>query len=48
MTDAEMEEKFSLMAKKHMPADRVDKLLGILRGIENEPKVSNLIAATVA
>ncbi len=47
MTDAEMEEKFSLMAKKHLPADRVDKLLGILRGIENEPKVSNLIAATV-
>ena len=47
MTDAEMEEKFSLMAKKHLAADRVDKLLGILRGIENEPKVSNLIAATV-
>jgi 2-methylcitrate dehydratase len=47
MTDAEMEEKFSLMAKKHLTADRVDKLLGILRGIENEPKVSNLIAATV-
>jgi 2-methylcitrate dehydratase len=47
MTDAEMEEKFSLMAKKHLPDDRVNRLLGILRGIENEPKVSNLIAATV-
>jgi 2-methylcitrate dehydratase len=47
MTDAEMEEKFSLMAKKHLPADRVDKLLGILRGIENEPNLNNLIAATV-
>ena len=47
MTDAEMEEKFRLMAQKHLPADRVDKLLGILRGIENEPKLSNLIAATV-
>src|SRR5882724_3788132 len=47
MTDAEMEEKFSLMASKHLPADRVDNLLRILRGIENEPKVSNLIAATV-
>jgi 2-methylcitrate dehydratase len=47
MTDAEMEEKFSLMAKKHLPADRVDNLLRILRGLENEPKVSNLIAATV-
>jgi 2-methylcitrate dehydratase len=47
MTDAEMEEKFSLMAKKHLPADRLEKLLGILQGLENEPKVSNLIAATV-
>jgi len=47
MTDAEMEEKFSLMAKTHLPADRVDSLLHLLRGIENEPKVSNLIAATV-
>jgi len=35
------------MAKKHLPADRVDSLLHLLRGIENEPKVSNLIAATV-
>ncbi len=47
MTDAEMEEKFSLMAKKHLPADRVDSLLQLLKGIENEPKVANLIAATV-
>jgi 2-methylcitrate dehydratase len=47
MTDAEMEEKFSLMAKKHLAADRVEKLLDILRGIENEPNVANLIAATV-
>jgi 2-methylcitrate dehydratase len=47
MTDAEMEEKFSLMVKKHLPADRVDNLLRLLKGIENEPKVANLIAATV-
>jgi 2-methylcitrate dehydratase len=47
MTDAEMEEKFRLMAQKHLPADRVNKLLGILRGIDNEPQVANLIAATV-
>jgi 2-methylcitrate dehydratase len=47
MTDAEMEEKFRLMARKHLSAERVDKLLGILRGIENEPQVTNLIAATV-
>lgn len=47
MTDAEMEEKFSLMAAKHLPADRVEKLLRLLRGIENEPNVSGLLAATV-
>jgi 2-methylcitrate dehydratase len=47
MTDAEMEEKFRLMAKKHLPENGVDKLLRILWGIEQEPTVSNLIAATV-
>jgi 2-methylcitrate dehydratase len=47
MTDAEMEEKFRLMAGKHLPAGRVDNLLRILWQIENEPKVSNLISATV-
>jgi len=47
MTDAEMEEKFSLMASKHLSVDRVEKLLRLLRGIENEPNVNNLIAATV-
>ena len=30
MTDAEMEEKFRLMAQKHLPADRVDNLLRIV------------------
>jgi 2-methylcitrate dehydratase len=48
MTDAEMEEKFRLMAQKQLPADRVDKLLGILRGLEKEPQVNGLIAATLA
>jgi 2-methylcitrate dehydratase len=48
MTDAELEEKFRLMAQKHLPADRVDRLLHVLRGIENEPEVANLIAATLA
>ena len=48
MTDAEMEEKFRLMAQKHLPADRVDKLLGILWGLEKEPQASSLIAATLA
>ena len=47
MTDAEMEEKFRLMAQKHLSADRTDRLLHMLWGIENEPQVANLIAATV-
>jgi 2-methylcitrate dehydratase len=46
MTDGEMEEKFRLMAQKHLSADRVDNLLRLLWGIENEPQVSTLIAAT--
>ncbi len=46
MTDAEMEEKFRLMAQKHIRADRVDNLLRLLWGIEREPQVSTLIAAT--
>ena len=46
MTDAEMEEKLRLMAQKHLPANRVDNLLRILWGLEKEPQVSNLIAAT--
>jgi hypothetical protein len=45
MTDAEMEEKFRLMAQKHLSADRLDNPLRILRGIENG-KESTLIAAT--
>jgi 2-methylcitrate dehydratase len=46
MTDAEMEEKFRLMAQKHLSADRLDNLLRLLWGIENEPQVSTVIAAT--
>jgi 2-methylcitrate dehydratase len=46
MTDSEMEEKFRLMAQKHLSADRVDNLLRLLWGIESEPQVSTLIAAT--
>ena len=39
MTDAEMEEKFRLLVAKHLPADRVDRLLRLLWSIENEPNV---------
>ena len=46
MTDAEMEEKFRLMAQKYLPADRADNLLRIVWSVEKEPQVSNLIAAT--
>jgi 2-methylcitrate dehydratase len=46
MTDGEMEEKFRLMAQKHLPPDRVENLLRIIWSVEKEPQVSNLIAAT--
>jgi 2-methylcitrate dehydratase len=46
MTDAEMEEKFRLMAQKHLPANRVDNLLRMVWSIEKEPRLSSLIAAT--
>ena len=47
MTDAELEEKFRLMVEKHLLADRVDNLLRLLWGIENEPQASALIKATL-
>jgi hypothetical protein len=47
MTDAEMEEKFRQLAAKHLPAERVGRLLKVLWNIENEPTVNNLIAATL-
>jgi 2-methylcitrate dehydratase len=46
MTDAEMEEKFRLLAQKHLSAGRIDALLRLLWGIENESSVSAIIAAT--
>jgi 2-methylcitrate dehydratase len=46
MTDAEMEEKFRLMAQRHLRADRVDNLLHLLWTVERVPKVNALIAAT--
>jgi 2-methylcitrate dehydratase len=46
MTDAEMEDKFRLMAQRHLRADRVDNLLHLLWTIERLPKVSALISAT--
>jgi len=46
MTDAEMEEKFRLMADKHLSADRVDNLVRQLWGLDRLSQVSTLIAAT--
>jgi 2-methylcitrate dehydratase PrpD len=46
MTDAEMEEKFRLLAQKHLSPDRVDALVRRLWQIESEPRVSGLITAT--
>lgn len=46
MTDAEMEEKFRLLAQKHLDADRVDALLRLLWNLESVPQVSAVIAAT--
>jgi 2-methylcitrate dehydratase len=46
MTDAEMEEKFRLLAQKHLSVDRVDFLVRRLWQIDSEPQVSGLIAAT--
>jgi 2-methylcitrate dehydratase len=46
MTDAEMEEKFRLLAQKHLSADRVDNLLRLLWTIESTPQVSAIIVAT--
>ena len=46
MTDAELEEKFRQMALRHLPAARVDQLLKLIWGIDNEARVDNLIAAT--
>jgi len=41
-----MEEKFRPMPQKHLSAGRLDNLLRLVWGIESEPQVSTLIAAT--
>jgi 2-methylcitrate dehydratase len=48
MTDAEMEEKFRLMAEKQLSADRVDNLLRLLWTLESQPRIDPLIGATRA
>ena len=46
MTDAEMEEKFRSLARKHLPAERVDSLLRQLWSLEDMPKAGVLIEMT--
>jgi 2-methylcitrate dehydratase len=42
-TDAEMEEKFRSLARKHLPADRTDALLRQLWAIEDMPRAGALM-----
>jgi 2-methylcitrate dehydratase len=46
MTDSEMEEKFRLMAQKHLSANRLDNLLHQLWELESQPEIGTLIATT--
>jgi 2-methylcitrate dehydratase len=46
MTDAEMEEKFRSLARRHLTADRIDALLRQLWALENMPKAGLLVEMT--
>ena len=46
MTDAEMEEKFRLLARKHLPAERIDALLRQLWALEDMPRAGALVEMT--
>jgi 2-methylcitrate dehydratase len=46
MTDAEMEEKFRLLAKRQLPAARIDALLKQLWALEDVAKVGALVEMT--
>jgi 2-methylcitrate dehydratase len=48
MTDAEMEEKFRSLARKHLSAERTDALLRQLWALEDMPKAGALIEMTTA
>jgi 2-methylcitrate dehydratase len=48
MTDAEMEEKFRSLARRHLPADRIDVLLRQLWSLEDLPKAGTLVEMTAA
>lgn len=46
MTDAEMEEKFRLLARRQLPAERVENLLRQLWALEDMPKAGALVDMT--
>jgi 2-methylcitrate dehydratase len=46
MTDAEVEEKFRALARRHLPAAQTDKLLHQLWALDRLPKAGELIATT--
>jgi 2-methylcitrate dehydratase len=46
MTDAEMEEKFRSLARKQLPADKIDALLRQLWTLEDMPKAGALVEMT--
>jgi 2-methylcitrate dehydratase len=46
MTDAEMEEKFSSLARKYLSAERIDALLRQLWNLEDLPKAGTLVEMT--
>jgi 2-methylcitrate dehydratase len=46
MSDAEMEEKFRSLARKHLSAERVDALLRQLWALEEMPKAGALLEMT--
>jgi 2-methylcitrate dehydratase len=43
MTDAEMEEKFRSLARKHLSAERIDALLRQMWTLEDLPKAGTLV-----
>ena len=48
MTDAEMEEKFRSLAKRRLPAQRIDALLKQLWALDQMPQVGALAQMTLA
>jgi hypothetical protein len=46
MTDAEMEEKFRLLAKRQLPAARTDALLRQLWALDELPRIGPLVELT--